>query len=90
MKLPSKEIEKKQKQLSECPSKKVLTDIIAENLSNLRAKENFTQQNLAEILDIEPNTVSRHERGILMPTIEHLMKYAIIYNTTLDYLLKKN
>lgn len=58
-----------------------------ERIRNLRIDRNFTQKEIAKILNIKQNTYSQYEIGVLNYPIETLIKLAIFYDTSVDYLL---
>ena len=53
----------------------------------LRREVNMTQENLAELLSISPQAVSRWETDVAMPDISLLPPLANLFNVTTDYLL---
>lgn len=61
--------------------------ILEENLRALRGKENITQEQLAEVLGVSPQAVSRWENGAAFPDISLLPVIAGYFNVTTDYLL---
>lgn len=56
-------------------------------IKQLRHDRNMTQENLAELLSISPQAVSRWETDIAMPDISLLPPLANLFNVTTDYLL---
>lgn len=58
-----------------------------EKLKQLRIKNNETQTDLAEFLNITFQSVSKWEKGICLPNIEIIKEIANHYNVTLDSLL---
>ena len=58
-----------------------------ENIRNLRIDNNYTQQQIAAYLNIQQNTSSQYEIGVLNYPIDVLMKLADLYNVSVDYLL---
>lgn len=58
-----------------------------ERIRNLRVDNNLTQKDLSEKLNLKQNTYSQYEIGILKYPIELLIKLALFYNTSVDYLL---
>ena len=58
-----------------------------QRLKKLRQETNMTQENLAELLSISPQAVSRWETDIAMPDISLLPPLANFFHTTTDYLL---
>lgn len=64
-----------------------LKQIIANNLTYLRKKNNYTQLELAEKLEYSDKSISKWEHAETLPDIEVLHKLANLYNVTLDYLV---
>ena len=60
---------------------------IAENLKVLRKSKNFTQEEVAEKLNVSPQSVSKWERGDTMPDITLLPALANLYKTSIDALI---
>jgi len=60
---------------------------LSDKLKQLRKKQKLTQQMLADRLNVDKNTISRYETDRVTPPIENLIQLAIIYNTSVDYLL---
>ena len=58
-----------------------------QRIKKLRQETNMTQENLAELLSISPQAVSRWETDIAMPDISLLPPLANFFHTTTDYLL---
>lgn len=48
-----------------------------ENLKTIRTKKNLTQQNLADILEVEISQVSRIERGKINTSVINIKKIAV-------------
>ena len=69
---------------------KTIAEVIAENLTALRKKHGFTQNELAEKLKYSDNTISRWEHAEITPSVETLEKIAEIYNVPIESLLKEN
>ena len=61
---------------------------IGKNLKKYRENSQMTQKEIAEILNVEPATISKYESGILEPKIESLKKLAKVYEITIDELVK--
>lgn len=55
-------------------------------LKELRIDRKMTQTELAKGLGIGQSTIVGYERGISEPTLSNLIKYAIFFNVSLDYL----
>ena len=58
-----------------------------EQIRNLRIDGGYTQQQIAELLNIKQNTYSQYEIGVLNYPIEALLTLADFYNVSVDYLL---
>ena len=58
-----------------------------QTIKALRKDGNMTQENLAELLSISPQAVSRWETDVAMPDISLLPPLANLFNVTTDYLL---
>jgi len=59
-------------------------------LKALRIKNNFTQQQLADLLKVKKTTVSEWERGNSIPRYNTLLKLKEIFKVqTVDYLLEQ-
>lgn len=58
-----------------------------ENLKKLRENNNLTQQQMADILNIQRPTYTRYETGERQPDFELLIRIAQHFNVSIDYLL---
>ena len=61
----------------------------SENLKEIRNKRNITQEQLAEILCVSRQTISKWESGLGYPETEKLLFIAIELNVSLDYLFSE-
>ena len=61
---------------------------IAERLKQLRIKSKLTQYEVEELTGINRSTLSLYELGIRVPTIDKLMKLALLYGVSIDYLCR--
>lgn len=61
-----------------------------DRIKELRLKKNFSQQRLADILDVNKQTISQYERGIRFPTKENLEALCDAFNVSSDYLLGRD
>ena len=61
--------------------------IFSKRIKELRKENNFTQQELAEKLELTNSTVSDWETGRSEPDLETLTKLAKLFSVTTDYLL---
>ncbi|MDR0917348.1 MAG: helix-turn-helix transcriptional regulator [Oscillospiraceae bacterium] len=60
---------------------------IAENIKRLRREREMTQERLAEILDVSPQSVSRWELGACYPDMDMLPALANCFAVTVDELI---
>lgn len=61
---------------------------LGDKLSKLRKENNYTQEQLAEILGVSRQAVSKWESDISYPETEKLLKLGELYECSMDYLLK--
>ena len=88
MKISEREIENlKNKCNIIITDKQALKEIIADNLREIQKKKHLTQEVVAEIVGLTRQSVSRHEQMIDIPDITNLIKYAILYDSSVDYIL---
>lgn len=60
------------------------------NLKHIRIEHDFTQLELAEILDMSPNFIGMIERGERNTTVENVYKIARALNIKPEDLFKEN
>lgn len=56
-------------------------------LRDLREDMDLTQNDISKLLNISQTVYSRYERGYQTIPVEHLLKLAEFYNTSIDYIL---
>jgi len=61
--------------------------MISMNLKSLRNHHGYTQEEVAEHLQVSRQAVAKWEKGDSMPDIENCMALAKLYNVTLDNLV---
>lgn len=61
---------------------------IGEKLAKLRTEHNLTQEQLAEVLHVSRQSVSKWELNTSYPDTEKLIKISKLFDCSLDYLLK--
>ena len=61
-----------------------------EKLSSLRKQNNYTQEELADIMNVSRQSVSRWESDIAFPETEKLIALSKLYNCSIDYLLQND
>ncbi len=57
-------------------------------LKNLREDNDITQLSIAKFLNCKQNTYQQYESGKRSIPLEALIKLAVFYNTSVDYLLE--
>lgn len=57
-------------------------------LKDLREDNDFTQKQIAELLNCKQNTYQQYESEKRQIPIESLKKLAIIYKTSIDYIVE--
>ncbi len=61
---------------------------LGEKIRRFREEQNMTQKDIAEILEVEPGTISKYETGMIEPNIESLKRLTETFNITVDELIK--
>ena len=61
---------------------------IGEKITKLRKDQNLTQEQLAEILNVSRQSVSKWEQNITYPDTDKLIRMGKLFNCSLDFLLK--
>lgn len=61
---------------------------IGEKIAGARRAQNLTQEQLADLLQVSRQAVSRWESGLAYPETDHLVRLSEILNVNCDYLLK--
>lgn len=64
--------------------------LFKEKLKMLRKQNNFTQEELAEKLYVSRQAITKWESGDGTPDIENLKQISIVFNTTIDELIKED
>lgn len=67
-----------------------LEQIVAQNLTDLRKAQKWTQAELAEKLNYSDKSVSKWERGDALPDLKVLKQMADLFGVTLDYFVTEN
>lgn len=62
--------------------------VLAEKIMELRKKKGWSQEELAEKLDISRQSVSKWESGASMPDIDKIILLSSLFGVSTDYLLK--
>lgn len=61
-----------------------------EKLSKMRKEYNYTQEQLADILGVSRQSVSKWESDIVYPETDKLIEIGKLFDCSMDYLLKEN
>lgn len=61
-----------------------------EKISKLRKENNYTQEQLAELLGVSRQSISKYESDMVFPETEKLIRLSDLFGCTVDYLLKEN
>ncbi len=63
---------------------------LGEKLSKLRKEYNYTQEQLADILGVSRQSISKWESDIAYPETDKLLKTGKLFDCSMDYLLKED
>lgn len=61
---------------------------LGEKLSKLRKENNYTQEQLADVLGVSRQAISKWESNITYPETDKLIRMSELFDCSLDYLLK--
>lgn len=61
---------------------------LGEKLSKLRKENNYTQEQLSDVLGVSRQAISKWESNITYPGTDKLIRMSELFNCSLDYLLK--
>ena len=62
--------------------------MLVDRIKLYRENKNMTQKDIAEIVEVEPGTISKYESGMIEPNIESIKRLAETFGITIDELLK--
>lgn len=62
--------------------------LLSEQLKIQRIKNNYSQEQLAMLLFVSHQSISKWERGINIPSIDNLLLLSDLYNLSLDELIR--
>jgi len=62
--------------------------ILADKIIELRKKNGWSQEQLAEQMDISRQSVSKWESGMSIPDLDKIIKMSNLFGVSTDYLLK--
>lgn len=60
---------------------------LAERLQDLRKKANYSQEQVADLLGISRQAISKWESGQGKPELDNIIKLTEIYNVSADYII---
>ena len=63
---------------------------LGERIKQLRKEKNLSQLELAKKVDSDGRQISLYENGKTVPSPETVVKFSLVFNVTVDYLLKEN
>ena len=63
---------------------------LCEKLSKLRKEYNYTQEQLADILGVSRQSISKWESDIAYPETDKLIELGKLFDCSMDYLLKED
>ena len=63
---------------------------IGNKIKKYRELKKMTQKDIAEILEVEPGTISKYESGTIEPNIESIKRLSETFGITIDELLKND
>lgn len=61
-----------------------------EKIAKLRKENNYTQEQLAQLLGVSRQSISKYESDIAYPETDKLIRLGEIFDCSLDYLLKEH
>lgn len=61
-----------------------------EKLKTLREKHDFTQQYVADTIGVTRSAINRYENESMPPSLTSIIKIAIMFNVSIDYLVGLN
>lgn len=67
---------------------RTLAQRVVRILAGYRQKRDLTQDRVAELLNVEPETISRFERGETLPSLVRLAELAEVYEAPLEALVR--
>ena len=64
--------------------------MLGEKIKKYREEKKMTQMEVAEVLEVNPATISKYEAGTLEPNIESLKKLSELFEISIDQLVKED
>jgi len=62
---------------------------IGNRIKQFREENNMTQKEIAEILEVEPGTISKYESNLIEPNIKSLIRLSNTFQITIDELIRE-
>lgn len=62
----------------------------SKTLHNLRRERSVSQEELGAFVGVNKSTISKYERGIIVPTLDVAKKIADFFGVTIEYLVNPN
>lgn len=63
---------------------------ISQRIKQLRTRNNLTQNQLADIVDVRSESIQRFEYGTRRPSLDVLINLADYFDVSLDYLVGRS
>jgi len=63
---------------------------IGNRIKQFREENNMTQKEIAEILEVEPGTISKYESNLIEPNIKSLIRLSNTFQITIDELIRED
>lgn len=60
---------------------------VGARIRELRYKHNMTINQLCEELEVSEQTIDKYQRGLCYPTMDKMLKLAIMFDTTIEAIL---
>ena len=60
---------------------------LAQRLKQLRLEKDLRQDQLAKLVHVEKSSISMYENDVRQPSYDVLIRYAEVFNVSVDYLL---
>lgn len=60
---------------------------VSQQMKELRKRANLTQREVCEIIRVTPQTYSGYEKGKYEPTLETIVRLALLYEVSTDHIL---
>lgn len=69
---------------------KAFVGLVGASLAAERKARGMTQQQVAEKLGVEPESISRMESGVIVPTLQRLRQFADLYGCSMESLVARS